>query len=312
MSRDILDDLELAKAAADAAGTPRPEAGLAATPDDPAVSAESGDAGSEGQPEDQDEELGLSQHQLRRRRRVRHIILAILLTASFVVTVMWSSGAFEETEPEPVLAISRSVLFEQYCDEIKREQLKKLHVTEFEVDDAMIAGIGDLQTLETVIMDKGVVTDASMAAIASLPHLQHLRLRLSPVNDEGLKQLSKCQSLWYVNLPHAACTAKGVAALAAIPKLRQLRLGSSRLGNEVTREIASIKSLRGVHLIGIAVTDEGLKMLAAMPHLESLYLDDSSVTEAGWDWLFREHPHLHVHVNQDHHDRDPRAHKHRN
>ncbi len=310
MSRDILDDLELAKAAADAAGMKRPEPAVAASPDDDSVAVDS-PAGEEAT-QDRAQAVGLSLHQQRRRRKIRHIVLALLLTASFVVTVMWSSGTFDETKSETVLSIAPSVLFEQQCDEIRKDGLNKLHVSEYEVDDAMIESIGDLETLETLILDRGVVTDTSMATIASLPKLQHLRLRLSPINDEGFKQLSKCESLWYVNLPHAACTAQGVAELAAIPKLRQLRLGSSRLGNEVTREIASIESLRGVHLIGVAVTDEGLKTLAAMPHLESLYMDDSAVTEAGWDWLFREHPHLHVHINQDHHDRDPKAHQHRN
>lgn len=309
MSGDILDDFELAKAAADAAGTKRPEGPVAASPKDASVAVDS--PTDEEATEDRVRAVGLSLHQ-QRRRRIRLIVLAVLLTASFVVTVMWSAGKFDETKSETALSIAPSVLFEQQCDEIRKDGLDKLHVSEYPVDDAMIAGIGDLETLETLILDRGVVTDTSMAMIASFPKLQHLRLRLSPINDEGLKQLSKCESLWYVNLPHAACTAQGVAELAAIPKLRQLRLGSPGLGNEVTREIASIESLRGLHLIGVAVTDEGLKTLAAMPHLESLYMDDSAVTEAGWDWLFREHPHLHVHVNQDHHDRDPKAHKHRN
>ena len=75
--------------------------------------------------------------------------------------------------------------------------------------------------------------------------------------------------------------------------------------------LTQIRSLRGIHLIGVPITDEGLKKIAAMPYLESLYLDDSAVTEAGWAWLFREHPHLHVHIDQYHHDRDPKAHDHR-
>lgn len=322
MSRDTLGDFELGKAAADAAGTKRPETADAAdSPDGVLVGKDSptSDASAEqtvseeesgNATADQAKAIGLSSHQRRRRRRIRNSVLALLLTATFVVTVMWSSGAFDETPSTAVVAIAPSVLFEQQCDEIRNDALSKLHVTEFAVDDAMIANIGELETLETLILDKGVVTDASMATIASLAKLQHLRMRLSPISDEGLRQLSKCESLWYVNLPHAVCSAKGVAELRAIPKLRQLRLGSSGLGNEVTREIASIESLRGVHLIGIAVTDEGLKTLAAMPHLESLYLDDSAVTEAGWEWLFREHPYLHVHINQNHHDRDPKAHQH--
>jgi hypothetical protein len=252
----------------------------------------------------------LTSHQLRRRRNHRLLVIACLLTAVFVFTLSWSRGVFRRDRGTEVLAIVNSALFEQQCSEVKKDELKKLHVSEFEVDDAMIPQISEFDWLETLIVDRGIVTDESMETIAKLPNLQHLRLRLSPIGDEGLKRLSTMQSLWYLNLPHAKCTAEGIGALSAIPRLRQLRLGSTELGNDVTREIATITSLRGVHLIGIAVTDEGLKTLAAMPHLESLYLDDSAVTEAGWDWLFREHPYLHVHIDQDHHDRDPKAHKH--
>ena len=125
----------------------------------------------------------------------------------------------------------------------------------------------------------------------------------------------------HLNLPHADCTSEGIAALAKLKRLRQLRIGSSRLGNEVSREIARIKSLRGIHLIGVGLTDDGLKVLTGiperpekelgLPNLESLYLDDSAVTSAGWEWLFKTHPQLHVHVDQQHHDRDPKAHAHR-
>ena len=52
--------------------------------------------------------------------------------------------------------------------------------------------------------------------------------------------------------------------------------------------IAELSSLRSLHLIGIPITDEGLKILARMPRLQSLYLDDSMVTEDGWEWLFEE------------------------
>jgi hypothetical protein len=223
---------------------------------------------------------------------------------------MWSRGGFKDPHDEQLLAIAPSVLFEQLCDEVKKSQSNRLHVTDFVVDDGLIPQIKELDSIETLILDKGVVTDESFKTIAGLPKLQHLRLRLSPINDKGLKLLSKTKSLWYLNLPHAQCTAEGVAALADLPRLRQLRLGSPNLGNEVTREIATLTSLRGVHLIGVAVTDEGLKTLAAMPHLESLYLDDSAVTEAGWEWLFREKAHLHVHIDQAHHDRDPKTHSH--
>jgi len=186
----------------------------------------------------------------------------------------------------------------------------KFHVTDFPVDDSMVSRIGELKKLDTLIIDEGIVTDDTIDLVAQLPKLRHLRLRLSPIGDAGLRQLTDCKELWFLNLPHASCTAEGVASLKSLKKLRQLRLGSKELDNQVANSLTLIRSLRGIHLIGVPITDEGLKKIAAMPYLESLYLDDSAVTEAGWAWLFREHPHLHVHIDQYHHDRDPKAHDH--
>jgi hypothetical protein len=254
---------------------------------------------------------GLSPSQRRRKQQAQKLLVATILTGILITTVIWSRRRAEQNHPTAeVPTIVPSLLFEQRCQQIRERQDETLHVTEFAVDDAMVRSMAGLDSLETVIFDQGAVTDQAIETIASLPKLRHLRLRLSPIGDEGLSRIASIESLWYLNLPHAECTSQGIAELAALPRLRQLRLGSGKLGNEVAREIAKITSLRGIHLIGIPVTDEGLKSLAAMKHLESLYLDDCAVTEAGWEWLFQEHPYLHVHINQSHHDRDPKAHPH--
>ena len=185
-----------------------------------------------------------------------------------------------------------------------------LRITDFPADDQMMQQLRGVEGIDTVIVDQGVITDAGVAAIATMPHLTHLRLRLSPITDTGLRHLADCDSLWYLNLPHARCTAEGLESLSVLPALRQLRIGSPQLGDGTGGAIASITSLRGVHLIGVPLSDEGLKRMAELPNLESLYLDGSAVTNAGWQWLFRFHPQLHVHVDQHHHDRDPAAHSH--
>lgn len=250
----------------------------------------------------------LSPHERQRIQRKRHLFYAVLLTAIFVSIVVWTS--FRPTGEGNTLAIAPTVVFEDMCARVRKEKLDKLHVTEFEVTDAMIPQIVDLDSIETLIFDRGVLTDESINSIVALPNLRHLRLRMSPISDEGLKTLAQSESLWYLNLPHVQCTAEGIASLSQMRRLRQLRLGSDVLGNDVASAIASIESLRGIHLIGIAITDEGLQELAAMPNLESLYLDDAKVTEAGWEWLFKNYSELHVHRNQTHHDRDPKAHAH--
>lgn len=255
------------------------------------------------------ESRGLTRTTFRDRRRQNLLAIAFTVTIASV-GILWWQGFFEVMRASSAHTIPAGVLWQDLCDEAKKERSEKLQAS-FEVNDPLIRStLAEMDWLETLILDQGVVTDESMKAIAALPNLGHLRLRLSPISDAGLKRLTGCENLWLLNLPHANCTAEGVASLASLPRLRQLRLGCPNLGNDVTRAIASITTLRSVHLIGVPVTDEGLRTLATMPHLESLYLDDSAVTAAGWEWLFREQPHLHVHVNQRHLDRDPKAHTH--
>jgi hypothetical protein len=245
-----------------------------------------------------------------RDRRRQTLLFLCFGTTMMVVAGLWWFGYFEMPVTIQEKLGPPGVQFDQLYQATLEGDDSKLHVEGFPVDDSMISRIGELKSLETLIIDEGMVTDDTVDLIAQLPKLRQLRLRLSPIGDVGMQQLSNCGELWFLNLPHAECTAEGVASLKSLKKLRQIRLGSENLDNQVTNALTQIRSLRGIHLIGVPITDEGLKKIAAMPYLESLYLDDSAVTEAGWAWLFREHPHLHVHIDQYHHDRDPAAHDH--
>lgn len=169
--------------------------------------------------------------------------------------------------------------------------------------------------IEVLILDEGVVTEHGIESITQLPSLTHLRLRQSPIGDVGFSVIANCQSLQILNLPQCDASATGIAALAKLPGLRNLRLGGVNLSDggsaeSVAEAIAKLQTLRHLHLIGVPIDDQGLRRIASLPKLGSLYLDDSDVTEAGWDWLFESHPRLHVHVNQEHHDREPNPHRH--
>ena len=169
--------------------------------------------------------------------------------------------------------------------------------------------------IEVLILDEGVVTSRGIESIAQLPSLAHLRLRQSPIGDVGFSVISNCQSIKILNLPQCDASATGIAALAKLPELRNLRLGGVNLSDggsadSVAEAISTLQTLRHLHLIGVPIDDQGLRRIASLPKLGSLYLDDSAVTEAGWDWLFESHPRLHVHVNQEHHDREPNPHRH--
>lgn len=233
--------------------------------------------------------------------------LLLIVGAGFV----WWTSAPEQADVVEAELADAADRWAELIAQVRDEELPTIRVTDFDVTDEMCEQLVGLNSLENVILDRGVVGDDALTSIATLPKLQHLRLRLSPITDEGVAKLTACKDLWLLNLPHSKITSAGVRSLVPLPRLRQLRIGTDRAGNEICRAIAELTTLRGVHTIGIAVTDEGMKVLADMPHLESLYLDDSTVTDIGWQWLFATKPQLHIHVDQTHHDRDPQSHEHR-
>ena len=161
--------------------------------------------------------------------------------------------------------------------------------------------------LRECLLRGGVAGDAEAEILATLPDVERLVLRGSPLSDQGFASLARCRSLRDLNVPQAACTAAGIEALATLPNLERLRLGGPNLaGPEVARAIATLPQLESLHLIDVPIGDEGLAALAELATLENLYLDGAGVSDAAWGRYFEACPGVHVHVDQAHHDRDPR------
>lgn len=165
--------------------------------------------------------------------------------------------------------------------------------------------------LTELIVEEGVADDAMAGIVATLPDLERIVLRKSPLTDEGFRRLADCRQLRDLNIPGAACSAEGVRSLTGLATLRALRLGGDGLvGHEVCEAIVAIGSLRSLHLIDVPIGDRGLDVLGTLPDLRNLYLDGAGVSDGAWRRYFDGHPDVHVHIDQSHHDRDPRADSH--
>ena len=160
------------------------------------------------------------------------------------------------------------------------------------------------------MLERGRADDARAEMLGSLPGIERLVLRESPLTDVGFARLADCPSLRDLNVPQADCTAAGLRHLARLEKLKSLRLGGPRLeGPEVAAAIADCVPLRSLHLIDVPIGDDGLAALQRLPGLWNLYLDGAGVSDEAWAVYFRACPGVHVHVDQAHHDRDPRRHE---
>jgi hypothetical protein len=165
-----------------------------------------------------------------------------------------------------------------------------------------------LAGLREVVVEDGA-DDRAAAILATLPDLERLVLRRSPLSDAGFAALAGCPRLRDLNVPQAGCTAAGVRSLASLGSLRSLRLGGPRLaGAEVGDAVAELARLRSLHLIDVPLGDGGLAALQRLEGLWNLYLDGAGVSDEAWGEYFRVRPGVHVHVDQAHHDRDPGRH----
>ena len=106
-----------------------------------------------------------------------------------------------------------------------------------------------------------------------LKNLQTLKLP-SSVNDAGLAEIGKLQSLQTLDLQFANVTVEGVKNLAALKNLKSLNLGYGKgMTDAALKELAPLKGLQSLRLSNCAkLTTSGMKHLAALKTLQGLDL----------------------------------------
>ncbi|RMF44629.1 MAG: hypothetical protein D6753_02060, partial [Planctomycetota bacterium] len=157
-------------------------------------------------------------------------------------------------------------VIEGQSDRIQAEQ----HVSAEQMQELQAAGA----RLRELLLDGGVDM-AGFSALASLPQLEHLRIRQTPVDDRFCRLVADAlPRLLILNLPHGRITAAGIAELSRIESLVQLRLGGPQLDDRAAAAIAGLPALQSLHLIGPGLSPAGLRALASAPELSSLYIDD--------------------------------------
>lgn len=169
------------------------------------------------------------------------------------------------------------------------------------------AMLGDLQRvpkLVELLIDQGIVDDSGLATICDrLADLEHLRIRLSPIGDEGARQIAKLKQISMINIPQGKITAAGIESWSELQSLNHVRLGGKQLNDAAMSELAKIPNLQSLHLIGPSITADGIEQIAKASKLSSLYLDDCPLSDEVWQKLRKARPDIHVHLDQQHRDR---------
>jgi hypothetical protein len=162
----------------------------------------------------------------------------------------------------------------------------------------------------TAVASNGLITDAVLARIATLPHVTSLTLEGSrQISDDGLAHLGNMPQLEHVNLSGTKITDTGLQVLRELPNLRRFEMNWQRgVSDAGVSFLSACDHLERVDLMGSAVgdgavralqgkaklrefksgrllTDDGLALLRGLPLMKSgdssRLLIDGPFTDAG-------------------------------
>jgi hypothetical protein len=131
-------------------------------------------------------------------------------------------------------------IYNQCDDEIlnqisRLKHLEKLRIRDrtrsdqqVNVTDRGMASIARLKSLRVLeIIDCGGVTDAGMAFLSTLPHLESIEMPYSSIGDEGVAQLAKLRSVRNLVLNGTSTSNRSLDYLRSTSTLRVLFIGSA-------------------------------------------------------------------------------------
>ena len=140
--------------------------------------------------------------------------------------------------------------------------------------DADFERLTRLRHLKLLSVSNGL-DDARLAQLANVTTLEYLQTNLAQISDDGVKPLANLQNLKNLKFfhPGKSFSGAGLAHLAAMPNLERLTIaGSLEFNDAGMAAVAKLTRLTEFRTWHAGATNEGVKMLKELKNLESLYL----------------------------------------
>lgn len=132
--------------------------------------------------------------------------------------------------------------------------------------------------------------DAGLAAIAELSSIEFLWVRGASVTDKGVSHLRKLSNLRILDLGGTEVVGATLEALVALP-IEELNLGGLPVGDIIASKLRPMTRLRVLSMTRGRLTDEGMRSITLLPSLEDLWLQRTAVSDDGIEALIG-HPRL--------------------
>lgn len=150
-----------------------------------------------------------------------------------------------------------------------------------QVTDVGLAHIGELKTLQILVLGGTRITDAGLVHLKQLKVLQRLELYETQITDSGLVHMAELTGLQSLGLAATKVTDVGLARLKELQALRSLDLAETRITDAGLFHLKKLKALQWVYLGGTKIADIGLAHLEDLQALQRLDLASTQIVGAG-------------------------------
>jgi hypothetical protein len=149
-------------------------------------------------------------------------------------------------------------------------------------DDAVLARVGRLPSVEWLITYPSTVTDLGMAHLRGLTGLRRLQIASGQATGASLANLEGMTGLESLRLYTMAIADADLVHLAGLSRLEDLCIESPRITDACVAPLLSGRSkLKMLGLHGRGITDAGVEEISHLGTLERLSLQKTRVTDAG-------------------------------
>jgi Leucine-rich repeat (LRR) protein len=157
------------------------------------------------------------------------------------------------------------------------KELKRLDLTDAQIDDEGLHGIAHLPLVELWLQNTKI-TDAPAATLSQLKSLEFLQLNANSLTDAFLEHLEVLPELDNLGLRGTLVTNAGLKHLSRYPKLKKLYLYQTSVDDSGVLSLVGCQSLVQLDLGSTKVTNRVFEHLARLPNLEDVDLNASPVT----------------------------------
>ena len=178
----------------------------------------------------------------------------------------------------------RVVVPQPTADRLERLPISEVNLRDAEVDNALLAHVGNLKEVRRLDLSYADIDDAGLKTIAHLP-LRELWLQSTNITDASAATISRITTLDFLQLNSTNLSDEFLKQLTSMPKLTDLGLRGTDVTGDGMQHLQRHSKLKKLDVYHTAVNDAGVEALSRCKTLKFIGLSKTQITDRVFESL---------------------------